>query len=97
MPRYALIRSDRRLNDDRRPRSSSCSAPSTGADSSVKTVTGFVFTHREGGLKLLQVGLQSGSAEFLFRFVQPVGGVTYFCRHLLPATAGACRRRQFGP
>jgi hypothetical protein len=42
-----------------------------------QTVAGFVFTHREGGLKLPQVGLQSGSEEFLFRFVQPVGGVTY--------------------
>jgi hypothetical protein len=41
------------------------------------TATGFVFTHREGGLKLLQVGLASSSEEFLFRFVQPVGGATY--------------------
>jgi hypothetical protein len=42
-----------------------------------QTVNGFVFTHREGGLKLLQVGLESSSEEFLFRFIQPVGGATY--------------------
>jgi hypothetical protein len=42
-----------------------------------QTVTGFVFTHREGGLKLVQIGLQSSSEEFLFRFIQPVGGTTY--------------------
>jgi hypothetical protein len=42
-----------------------------------QTVTGFVFTHREGGLKLLQIALQSSSDEFLFRFIQPIGGTTY--------------------
>jgi len=42
-----------------------------------ETATGFVFTHREGGLKLLQIGLQSSTEEFLFRFIQPVGGITF--------------------
>jgi hypothetical protein len=42
-----------------------------------QTITGFVFTHREGGLKLLQIGLASNSEEFVLRFIQPVGGASY--------------------
>jgi LssY-like putative type I secretion system component LssY len=42
-----------------------------------RTVAGFVFTHREGGLKFLQVGFETGSQEIIFRFVLPVDGVSY--------------------
>ena len=42
-----------------------------------RTVAGFVFTHREGGLKFLQVGFETDSQEFVFRFVLPVDGVSY--------------------
>jgi hypothetical protein len=42
-----------------------------------KPVSGFVFTHREGGLKFLQAGFAAGGQELLFRFVLPVGGVAY--------------------
>ena len=42
-----------------------------------KTVSGFVFTHREGGLKFIQAGFAAGGPELLFRFVLPVGGVAY--------------------
>ena len=38
---------------------------------------GFVFTHREGGLKLFAVGFETGSEELLFRFALPVRGVSY--------------------
>ena len=42
-----------------------------------RTVAGFVFTHREGGLKLLQVGFETDREMLRFRFVLPVGGVSY--------------------
>jgi len=42
-----------------------------------RTVAGFVFTHREGGLKFLQVGFETGSQEFVFKFVLPVDGISY--------------------
>jgi hypothetical protein len=37
--------------------------------------TGFVFTHREGGLKLFTVGFETGTEELLFRFALPIPGV----------------------
>ncbi|MGA7386757.1 MAG: hypothetical protein WBW99_02355, partial [Pseudolabrys sp.] len=37
-----------------------------------QTVAGFVFTHREGGLKLLEVGFGSDRQMLRFRFVLPV-------------------------
>ena len=42
-----------------------------------RTVAGFVFTHREGGLKLLQVGFETDREMLRFRFVLPVGGASY--------------------
>jgi hypothetical protein len=36
---------------------------------------GFVFTHREGGLKLFTVGFETGIEELLFRFALPTPGV----------------------
>jgi hypothetical protein len=42
-----------------------------------RTVAGFVFTHREGGLKLLEVGFATDRAMLRFRFVLPVGGFSY--------------------
>jgi hypothetical protein len=42
-----------------------------------QTATGFVFTHREGGLKLFSVGFETGSEELLFRFALPVRGASY--------------------
>lgn len=42
-----------------------------------QTVAGFVFTHREGGLKLLQVGFVTGREELLFKFVLRVGRISY--------------------
>jgi hypothetical protein len=38
---------------------------------------GFIFTHREGGLKLFSVGFETGSEELLFRFALPVRGGSY--------------------
>jgi LssY C-terminus len=38
---------------------------------------GFVFTHREGGLKLFSVGFETGNEELLFRFALPVPGGSY--------------------
>jgi hypothetical protein len=40
-------------------------------------VAGFVFTHREGGLKLLEVGFEAGREELLFKFVLRVGRISY--------------------
>jgi hypothetical protein len=40
-----------------------------------QTATGFVFTHREGGLKLFTVGFETGAEELLFRFALPIPGV----------------------
>ena len=42
-----------------------------------QTAAGFVFTHREGGLKLFGVGFETGSEELLFRFALPVRGASY--------------------
>ena len=42
-----------------------------------RTVAGFVFTHREGGLKLLEVGFETDRQMLRFRFVLPVGGSSY--------------------
>jgi LssY C-terminus len=42
-----------------------------------QTAAGFVFTHREGGLKLLEVGLETDRQMLRFRFVLPVGGRSY--------------------
>ncbi len=42
-----------------------------------RTASGFVFTHREGGLKLLEVGFETDKQMLRFRFVLPVGGSSY--------------------
>src|SRR6478735_6084651 len=39
--------------------------------------TGFVFTHREGGLKLFEVGFETDRQLLRFKFVLPVGGPSY--------------------
>ena len=47
-----------------------------------RPVAGFVFTHREGGLKLLQVGFETDREMLRFRFVLPVGGVSYAIQNI---------------
>jgi hypothetical protein len=42
-----------------------------------QTAAGFVFTHREGGLKLLEVGFETDRQILRFRFVVPVDGSSY--------------------
>ena len=42
-----------------------------------RTASGFVFTHREGGLKLFEVGFETDRQLLRFRFVLPVGGSSY--------------------
>ena len=42
-----------------------------------RTAAGFVFTHREGGLKLLEVGFETDRQMLRFRFVLPVGDSSY--------------------
>ena len=42
-----------------------------------QAAAGFVFTHREGGLKLFEVGFETGSEELLFRFALPIRGNSY--------------------
>ena len=42
-----------------------------------QTVSGFVFTHEDGGLKFLTVGLLGTESHWLFRFIVPVTGVKY--------------------
>jgi LssY C-terminus len=42
-----------------------------------RSAAGFVFTHREGGLKLLEVGFETDRQMLRFRFVLPVGGSSY--------------------
>jgi hypothetical protein len=42
-----------------------------------RTAAGFVFTHREGGLKLFEVGFETDKQMLRFRFVRPVGGSRY--------------------
>jgi LssY C-terminus len=39
-----------------------------------QTAAGFVFTHREGGLKLLEVGFETDRQMLRFRFVLPISG-----------------------
>ena len=39
-----------------------------------ETADGFVFTHREGGLKLFTVGFETGAEELLFQFALPIPG-----------------------
>jgi hypothetical protein len=41
------------------------------------TASGFVYTHEDGGLKLLNVGLVGAGRVARFRFVVPLGGVQY--------------------
>jgi hypothetical protein len=42
-----------------------------------RTASGFVYTHEDGGLKLLNVGLVGSRRVTRFRFVIPVAGVQY--------------------
>ena len=42
-----------------------------------QAASGFVFTHREGGLKLFEVGFETDRQMLRFRFVLPVGGSSY--------------------
>src|SRR6476646_12260270 len=42
-----------------------------------RTASGFVFTHREGGLKLFEVGFETDRQLIRFRFVLPAGGSSY--------------------
>jgi len=42
-----------------------------------RIAAGFVFTHREGGLKLFEVGFETDRQMLRFRFVLPVGGSSY--------------------
>lgn len=42
-----------------------------------QAATGFVFTHREGGLKLFSVGFETGREELLFRFALPISGTGF--------------------
>jgi hypothetical protein len=42
-----------------------------------QTASGFVLTHREGGLKFLRLGFIGGGEQFDFRFVIPLDAVTY--------------------
>src|SRR3954454_1184605 len=49
-------------------------SPMPDVISEQQTADGFVFTHREGGLKLFEVGLETNRQMLRFRFVVPVGG-----------------------
>ncbi len=42
-----------------------------------QTATGFVYTHEDGGLKFLNIGLLGAGKPWFFRFVVPVPGVQY--------------------
>ncbi len=42
-----------------------------------QAASGFVFTHREGGLKLFEVGFETDRQMLRFRFVLPVSGSSY--------------------
>ena len=42
-----------------------------------QSAAGFVFTHREGGLKMFEVGFETDRQMLRFRFVLPVGGSSY--------------------
>ena len=52
-------------------------APMPDVIAQKQTGAGFVFTHREGGLKLLEVGFETDRQMLRFRFVLPVGGSSY--------------------
>ena len=41
------------------------------------TISGFVYTHEDGGLKLLNVGLVGAGMSWHFRLVIPLGGIQY--------------------
>ncbi len=49
-------------------------APTPEVIAPKQTEAGFVFTHREGGLKLLEVGFETDRQMLQFRFVLPVKG-----------------------
>jgi hypothetical protein len=53
------------------------SAPMQDIIPQKQTAAGFVFTHREGGLKLFSVGFETGTEELLFRFALPIRGGSY--------------------
>jgi hypothetical protein len=42
-----------------------------------QTASGFVYTHEDGGLKFLNVGLLGAGKPWFFRFVVPIRGVQY--------------------
>jgi hypothetical protein len=42
-----------------------------------RTAAGFIFTHREGGLKLFEVGFETDRQMLRFRLALPVGGSSY--------------------
>ena len=52
-------------------------APMPDVIAQKRTASGFVFTHREGGLKLFEVGFETDRQLLRFRFVLPVGGSSY--------------------
>src|SRR6476659_3455208 len=52
-------------------------APMPDVITQKRTASGFVFTHREGGLKLFEVGFETDRQLLRFRFVLPVGGSSY--------------------
>ena len=52
-------------------------APMPDVIAQKRTASGFVFTHREGGLKLFEVGFETDKQLLRFRFVLPVGGSSY--------------------
>jgi hypothetical protein len=52
-------------------------APMPDVIAKKRTASGFVFTHREGGLKLFEVGFETDRQLLRFRFVLPVGGSSY--------------------
>jgi LssY C-terminus len=49
-------------------------SPMPDVISQKRTAAGFVFTHREGGLKLFEVGFETDRQMLRLRFVLPVGG-----------------------
>ena len=57
--------------------SGSGASSATECNSQKRSAAGFVFTHREGGLKLLEVGFETERQMLRFKFVLPVGGSSY--------------------
>jgi LssY C-terminus len=47
-----------------------------------RTASGFVLTHREGGLKFLQASFVESGQQFDFRFVVPLGGRIYAAQNV---------------